>query len=125
MNGLPIQFNDGRLDVVVPEQARDGLSNWTIAHHDGPVAGSAGRHALGGQRGGGGTRRPRTGVEPAPEAWPACSPGFDGIDPSIEEWVEGNGDNGRGHERVDGGICEQAQFFAKRGQDEGELPNLG
>ena len=45
-HGVPIQLDDGRLNIVVLEETRDGLADWAVTHHDGSVAGAGRRRPV-------------------------------------------------------------------------------
>ncbi len=104
---VPVQLDDHRRNPIVPQQARDRLSNRTVADYDGAVAGVEGERPVGCHSVGRGQMLLRTGHEPAPQALLARRPGCGRLNQPVEERIEGDGDDGGGHDGVGSGIREQ------------------
>ena len=111
-NGVEIEFNHGRLDLVVEQELCYGLAHGAVAHHDRPMA----------------RRRWFQGVcivtvdarPPAP-----FEPALERFNEPIEERVERDRHDGGGDEGVDRLYGQNAQLPTEGGEDEGKLTDLG
>ena len=110
--GVEIEFDHGRLDLVVEQELCHGLAHGTVAHHDRPMAW---RRCL-----------QRVAIVTA-DARPSASdePALERFDQPIEERVERDRHDCRGDERVDRRFRQHAQLPAERRQNEGKFTDLG